>query len=316
MASFRPAGAQFPGFQSQPMARPAPSPLRSVYDSAATTQAQDYDNIMSGYDSIQSRIQSSGNNNSINYVPSVATQIRDVPGYSYSRNADLGKLVGDLQGFSETGGYSGADIGNIRERGLSPLRAIYANATRNLNRQKNLQGGYMPNAGAITSKMAREQGELASTASTNINAEIAKMVQAGKLAGYSQLNPLLSQENTLQNTIGERNTQAQRDVTMANASEESRVRDLNATLKMRADEFNANQDRDDYSQELAALSGKSNLYGTTPALTSLFGNQVLQNNAQNLQAATTANQIKNARTGLGINLMSAADRSSYGMYGQ
>src|SRR5690606_3409653 len=119
----------------------------------------------------------------LNYVPLTSTAITHVPGYSYSRSSDLNNLIGNLQEYSRTGGYSDADVANIRERGLSPLRAVYGNAERNLKRQQNLQGGYMPNAGAVRSKIAREMGELLSTQSTNINAEVAKMIAAGKLSG-------------------------------------------------------------------------------------------------------------------------------------
>src|SRR3989304_3720618 len=104
------------------------SPIKNVYETAATTNAENYDDIMAGYDSLQKRSQSGNTGQQLNYT------------------------------------------------GLSPIRSVYSNARRNLDRQKSLQGGYSPNYGAVLSKMAREQSELGTQASTNINAEVAKMI--------------------------------------------------------------------------------------------------------------------------------------------
>lgn len=299
--------------------KPTGSPIRSMYDAAAQTQAGDYDNIMAGYDSLQSKASNASNGpDKLNYVPVNSVKTSYVPGAGYSRSNDLNNLVGNLQEYSSTGGYSGDDISSIRERALSPIRATYANAQRNLNRQKTLQGGYMPNAGAIYSKMAREQGELASSASTNVNAEVAKMIAAGKLAGYQSLSPILSNENTMQNNINSNNANALRETEMFNTADEQRVRDLNANMRMRVEEMNADDDRLNNNLELSALSGKANLYGTTPALTNTFGNQVLENNQQNMQAVQTANAIKNQRAGIGLNIIGAAQsapKSSSGTRG-
>lgn len=119
---------------------------------------------------------------------------------------DYGNLMSGYEDFQKTGGYSSQDLSNIRSRSVSPVRAAYANANRNVNRQKSLQGGYSPGMGTLQARMAREQGQAMSDASTNTEANIAQMVQQGKLAG---------------------------------------------------------------------LQGGSNLYGTTPGMSSTYGNQVL-----------------------------------------
>lgn len=90
---------------------------------------------------------------------------------------------GGFQDFAKTGGFSAADLANIRARAVSPVRAIYANAQQNVNRQRALQGGYSPGFGVLQARMAREQGQGISDASTNAEAAIAEMVQQGKLAG-------------------------------------------------------------------------------------------------------------------------------------
>jgi len=121
-----------------------------------------------------------------------------------------GELMGGFKNFQDTGGYSPGDLSNIRSRAVSPIRAAYANASRDVNRQKSLQGGYSPGQGVLKARMAREQGQSMSDASTGAEAAIAQMVNQGKQFG---------------------------------------------------------------------LQGATGLYGTTPGLTSMFGNQVL--NAMN-----------------------------------
>lgn len=89
--------------------------------------------------------------------------------------------------FAKTGGFSPTDLGNIRARALSPVRAVYANAQRNVNRQRSLQGGYSPGFGAMQTRMAREQGQETADAATNAEAGISEMVQKGRLAGLAGL---------------------------------------------------------------------------------------------------------------------------------
>lgn len=88
-----------------------------------------------------------------------------------------------FQQFAQTGGFSPEDLANIRARAVSPVRATYANAQREVNRQRAIQGGYSPGFGVLQARMAREQGQTTSDAATNAEAGIAEMVQKGKLAG-------------------------------------------------------------------------------------------------------------------------------------
>lgn len=236
--------------------------MTGMYDAAAETQAQDYDNIMKGYDQLFNQ---AGNN--------------PFKGETYTRGADMNRLIGNLQNYSDTGGYSQAQLGDLRSRGVSPIRAAYSNAARNINRQKVLSGGYSPNAGALQAKLAREQGSLASQAATDVNAQIAQMVASGKLSGMQALSPALQQEAALQAGVNQRNAMGARENTQLNQG-----------------------------NQLNALQGKTSLYGTTPGLTNMFGSQVLQNNQQQLGAVQTANQIKNQRAGVGINVLQQANQ--------
>ena len=279
------------------------SPLKNAYGSAVNQNAQDYDDIMAGYDSLQQRARSGTNYQPTNYVPQTASQTKYTQGESYSRGQDISDLLGQFGDLSKSGGYSGDDISAIRARALSPLRSAYANAERNVNRQTALQGGYSPNKGALLAKMAREQGELASNATTGVNANIAEMVAAGKLSGMSGLERILAREREMEMGVNSRNANAQREVDMWNANEQSRVNALNSQNQQWTDEFNRQGQNQNNDDELNALQGKANLYGTTPALTNTFANQVLQNNQQNMQANQTANQLKNQRANIGLNLV-------------
>jgi hypothetical protein len=89
--------------------------------------------------------------------------------------------------FAQTGGFSPEDLANIRARAVSPVRATYANAQREVNRQRAIQGGYSPGFGVLQARMAREQGQGISDAAEGAEADIAKMVQSGKLAGLQGL---------------------------------------------------------------------------------------------------------------------------------
>lgn len=89
--------------------------------------------------------------------------------------------------FAKTGGFSPEDLANIRARAVSPQRAVYANAQREVNRQRAIQGGYSPGFGVLQARMAREQGQGISDAAEGAEADIAKMTQQGKLAGLQGL---------------------------------------------------------------------------------------------------------------------------------
>src|SRR5207344_2122390 len=148
--------------------------IKSVYDSAASQQAEDYDSIMGGYDSILNNARTNPSAK-LNYTPINPVFNRNIQVYNYQRTPELNTALTGLQDYSKTGGYSDADIGNIRERAISPIRSIYDSADRNINRQKVLSGGYSPNQGALQAKLARESSSKIGDITTNANARIAEM---------------------------------------------------------------------------------------------------------------------------------------------
>lgn len=198
----------------------------AIYQSALSQSAEDYDSIMNQYKNLGRDVKDSNS-----YSPVRFEQNRD---------------FGGLEDFTKTGGYSDEDISNIRERSISPIRSIYDSASRNLNRQKNIQGGYSPNFGAVQAKLARDMSSAIGERTTAANANIAQMVQQGKLAGSTALAPIKARENEFKNQFVQ--------------SEAARKQQSKDT---------------DYNKILETIRGQQSTYGTTPALASTFGNQVL-----------------------------------------
>lgn len=178
----------------------------------------------------------------------------------YQRSDELGKAFAGAEEWSRTGGYSDADTAAIRARGVSPIRSVYANAQRNLERQKALSGGYSPNFAAATGKFAREMSDQLSNATTNVNAELAQMIARGKESGLGRLSELANIE-----------TGRQTDINRENVAARNRASEVNATRRMEAER--ANEDR-----IARALQGMTSLYGTTPGRARMFGDQVMQQN--------------------------------------
>ena len=286
----------FAAVNKNPMqVQPRTSPLRDVYDAAATTQAEDYDNIMGNYDDILSNSRQR-QNSGLNYVPINPVFSQNLRPTEYNRSGDFDSAISGLSEFGRTGGYSQADIGNIRERSISPIRSIYDTASKNIARQKVLSGGYSPNQGALQAKLARESSSKIGDITTKVNADIAQMVAEGKMRGLTSYGNLAGQENNLINATNRSNTEMFNENELNNVNEARRVNTINSTGQNTAN----NRTTDD---QLNAVQGQASLYGTTPALTRTFADQVLNNNAQNMQAVTTANNLKNQRANVGLNLV-------------
>jgi len=105
------------------------------------------------------------------------------------QDADVEKknVTNQFQNFADTGGFSNVDLGNIRARAVSPLRSVYSNANREVDRSRALQGGYSPGFNVLKARMAREQSSGLSDATTNAEGMIAQLVNQGKQFGASGL---------------------------------------------------------------------------------------------------------------------------------
>ena len=145
-----------------------------LYNTAVEQQAGDYSNIMQGYKNLASKGPSSANAQAVSNLGDLAT----------------------------TGGYSEADKADIRARGVSPIRSVYAGANRDVDRQKGLQGGYSPNYGAVKAKMAREQSEQVAGGVQNVNAMLAQNIAGNRLnAAGSYASASNQQDNTALNAL-------------------------------------------------------------------------------------------------------------------
>lgn len=233
-----------PGAQTPPS-----DPLTSsynLYNKAVEQQAGDYGNIMKGYQDLLSKAGAFTSG----YSPQTA---------QYQQSPDLTDAISKLKGLSETGGYSDQDVQNLRERGISPIRSIYANAQRELDRRRSLSGGYSPNYGAVTAKMTRDLSSQIANQMTNVNAGLAERIAQNKLNITPQYAGTTAGQSNLANQMA-----------MENAQAGNRAKEFGLQIPFQ------------YASD--ALRGMTSLYGTTPAMSSLFGNQALQ-------AAQLQNQV-------------------------
>lgn len=262
MASWQIPGYRLPQqpFPSQRTNQPGPS---NTYPGSILQSAQDYDEIMNRY-----RNMANPNQN----LNALASQYRNLAGKEYTptplqyqRGPEMGAAVGNLSELSRTGGYSQEDIANLRARGISPIRAVYANAMRDVTRQKALQGGYSPNYTASMTKMARDLSEQVAGQTTNVNAGIAQNVAGNRLSIAPQYAG-----------IAERETGAISDINMRNEANRLQAEEMNRQSTMGS--LNALQSLygTQENKQLGATEGMRSLYGTTPALPALYGQQAQQ----------------------------------------
>ena len=232
------------------------------FTAGATTQASDYDTIMKNYGDFV-RNASQNPITSTNVTPStIAPQTAP-----YQQSADVTSSLSKLSDLATTGGYTPQGIADIRARDISPTRGIYAQGQQELERNKAIGGGYSPNFAAATSQMARDESNQIAGIDTAANAGIAQNVAANRLAAASPYAAASSAANQAQTQSGQFNANA------VNAANEA-----NANRNMSAQTGNADRSLDAQFRNkgniLSGLEGSRNLYGTTPALTNTFGQQV------------------------------------------
>jgi hypothetical protein len=200
-----------------------------LFSGAVNTQSADYDRIMQGYkDMLGSR----------GITPNLA---------KYSTSPEVQGSLSRLANLADTGGYSAQGLQDIRERSISPIRSIYANAQQNLERKKSLQGGYSPSFNATTAKMSRDLADQIGSITTNVNAGIAQNVAQNKLAIAPSFASAAANENN-----------ARMQAETHNADVMNAIEQFNMGLKQ------------------SSLEGMRGLYSATPGLANLFGSQALQ----------------------------------------
>lgn len=268
--------------------RPKPNPLAAQYNlfnNGVNQNVDDYHKIMGGYNNL---LDSNNNlsqqpNAPRTYTPGQITAQTVTPQtYNYKQSQDSKDSIAGLKDLSTTGGYSAQGIADLRERGISPIRSVYANANRDIDRQRALQGGYSPNAVAAKSRMARELSDKIAGQVTNVNAGIAQNVASNRLQAAPAYASAAGNENTEANTFGQRNVDTVNDANRFNTTNVNDTNKFNEANKDEASRFNITNQNDPYALDklkqggaLSALSGMSSLYGTTPALANTFGNQAM-----------------------------------------
>lgn len=259
-------GVILPGW-NPPKAKTNPTTLfgnPNTFTAAADTQANDYDRIMKSYEDLV-------NNYSRNPITSQNVTPRTLTPNTtpYSQSKDVTKSLANLGELSRTGGYSESDKANLRARGISPIRSVYANAQQNMDRQKSIQGGYSPNFNAASAKMARDLSENLASATTNVEAGIAQNVASNRLSAAPNYAAASGSANAAKTAADQRNTDIINQINESNANRDFQAQSGNADRNLQSQFGNR-------GNILSAVQGQTSLYGTTPALTSTFGNQVIQ----------------------------------------
>jgi hypothetical protein len=204
--------------------------------------------------------------------------------------------------FSQTGGYSADDIANMRARGVSPIRAAYANAEREVGRQRSLQGGYSPNAIATQARMAREQGQAAADATTNVEAGLAEARNRGKLAGLTGMSGIEGQRLSADVDLAKYNSDARYRAQVDTIQSAERAANANRSSAESRAGRSAAASAASTRNQMDALAGMRSLYGTTPGMSNMFGNQAIQTVGQG------------GNYGLGVRAQDRADQQAPGAY--
>jgi hypothetical protein len=244
------------------------------YSAASTRNMQDYSDIMGQYSDFYSGL---GGPTKFSYQNVAATNpAEQQEAYGYLREA-----VPGYRDFAETGGYSDQDIQELRARGVSPIRSAYGNTMMEMNRARALGGeGGAPNYIAAASKAERELPGQMADAMTTVNASLADAIRQGKEFGLSGLTGTGSTMGGLASADAARMLQA----AMSNQNADLQAQSLSEQSLQ-----NLRQ------SQLAALGGKTSLYGTTPGMSATFGNQALQAYQNRISLENQRNQ-----TGLGL----------------
>jgi hypothetical protein len=252
---------------------PLANEMAMNYGRGAEANYGDYTDIMNQYRSIASGAGGSGDNGGGGGGGGGYSAFTVNPGKaSYT---DPFNSYGGFQEFSQTGGYSPSDIANMRARGISPIRAAYSNAEREVGRQRSLQGGYSPNAIAAQVKMAREQGQSAADATQNVEAGLAEARNRGRQFGLTGMSGIEGQRLGADVDLSKFNVGLDYQGQTYNADAQRQAQAQNIGAAERAANASSAASAASRGDQLRALSGMTSLYGTTPGMASTFGNQAL-----------------------------------------
>lgn len=251
--------------------------MNNNYQTAVARNTEDYGNIMGAYQKFRENLGSP-----------TKFSFQNV---SAPRPAELGESYGILREalpgyreFASTGGYSPTDIQELRARGVSPIRSAYGNTMMQLDRARALGGASgTPNYIAALSRAQRELPEQLASATTDVNAKLAEDIRQGRLAGLAGIRGVGGDMGQLSSAEAGRQLQAN----LANAENDLRAQQLTEGSRQSM-----------FGNQLASIGGQASLYGTTPGMSSMFGNQAL--NSYQLRSG-----MENARNQFGLGLIDA-----------
>lgn len=225
-----------------------PSTETNPYTSSVAGTEGDYADLMKRYRAMLDK----GPDQQLGNLAAQYQNMANTP-LQYQRGPDQGAAMANMGELAKTGGYSEQGINDLRARGVSPIRAVYANAMEGINRQKSLQGGYSPNYTAAMAKMTRDMSEGIANQTSNVNAGIAQNVAGNRLSAAPQYASAASNETGMMNDVAAR-------------SAANKMGALNSLSDIYGRQ---NQ------QQQQGLQGMTSLYGTTPARPALYGQQAL-----------------------------------------
>ncbi len=238
---------------------------------------RDYSGIQSGYQNLGNAYSNLGGQygNQFNQYGSYLNG----PGISYNPSQQNFGAYGGYQNFADTGGYSGQDIQNIRARSNAPMRATYQNAQNDLDRRNVIAGGNLANYGAAKAKMARDLSINLGDQSLNTEAQLAQMINQGRLAGLGGMT-------------GIDTSRMQEGLANASGNLQGQGMNMNRILGLLSGQGNTLAGQGNaLAGQGNALQGQTSLYGTTPGLANMYGNQLNQSNNNLVQSQQLQQQL-------------------------
>lgn len=266
---------------------PKTQETQELSKTANTGAVNDYNNLMGDYKSMPT-VQGPSP-----YIPITSNPVTAQTA-NYSRTPEFNEGLGNYRNFAQTGGLSGEDQNNIRERGISPIRSVYENTQNNINRQRSLAGGYSPNYNAVSSKLAREGSQQIADRTQDVNGQIAQMVQQGKMFGTQGFGNMSQRDLELATQTALQNAQQGNAVGMFNEGNRTNIEGMNREGVARGNDQNINA----FNANLNKTNSMANLYSATPGLANTFANQFQNNvgdllNAQGLRNGINQNAVNN-----------------------
>jgi hypothetical protein len=142
---------------------------------------------------------------------------------------------------------------------MAPIRSAYGNTIRELDRANTLGGGAANYIAARAQTQRELPGQMAD-AMTGVNAELANSIRQGKLAGLGGLA-------NIGGTMGGLSADEASKILQANLA--------NSSGRLQAGGMSEQSYQNYFGNKMGALNAQQSLYGTTPGMASMFGQQAL-----------------------------------------